>query len=55
MQELVRGEFWLKISIGGREIFAVKNQMPTEFTNVKVNFFFVFENIARMLSDTLTM
>ena len=37
MQELVRGEFWLKISIGGREVFAVNNQLPTEFPNVKVN------------------
>ena len=39
MQELVRGEFWLKISIGGREVFAVNNQLPTEFPNVKVNFY----------------
>jgi len=35
-QELFLGEFWLKISIGGREVFAVKNQLPTEFSNVKV-------------------
>jgi len=35
-QELVSGEFWLKISIGGREVFAVNNQLPTEFSSVKV-------------------
>ena len=40
MQELVSGEFWLKISIGGREVFAVNNQLPTEFSSVKVEFFF---------------
>ena len=35
-QEVVLGEFWFKVSIGGKETFAVRNQLPSEFIDVKV-------------------